>query len=265
MPDEYYDPLSRQAVPDDAAKFFGMIDNIDDNVGRLLAKLKEWGIATKTLVIFMTDNGGTAGTKIFNAGMRGGKGHALPGRHARAVLLALAGHAPGRPRRCHAGRPHRHLPHAGGTRRREALPTRCKNKSKAAACVRCLPSRHAEWPDRTLVTHVGRWPRGQVRSRKHEQCSIRNGRFTLVNNAELYDLANDPGETTNVIAEHPQVVAELRAAYDKWWNDVLPLLENEDAVGPKVNPFKELYWKQFGGGPDEALRRRMKWDPANQR
>jgi hypothetical protein len=28
-------------------------------------------------------------------------------------------------------------------------------------------------------------------------------------------------------------------------------------VGPRSNPFKDLYWKQFGGGPDEALRRLM--------
>ena len=50
-----------------------MIDNIDDNFGKLLAKLDEWGIEHDTLVIFMNDNGGTAGVKIFNAGMRGSK------------------------------------------------------------------------------------------------------------------------------------------------------------------------------------------------
>ncbi|HEU0011774.1 MAG TPA: hypothetical protein VFT34_18305 [Verrucomicrobiae bacterium] len=38
----------------------------------------------------------------------------------------------------------------------------------------------------------------------------------------------------------------------------LPVKEN--AAGPKVNPFKELFWKQFGGGPSEELRRLM--DPA---
>mgnify|MGYP001455765636 CR=1 FL=1 len=32
---------------------------------------------------------------------------------------------------------------------------------------------------------------------------------------------------------------------------VQPQLVNENAVGPKVNPFKELYWKQFGGRPDQ--------------
>ena len=55
------------------AKFYGMISNIDDNFGKLLARLKEWGLERDTLVIFMTDNGGTVGVPVFNAGMRGGK------------------------------------------------------------------------------------------------------------------------------------------------------------------------------------------------
>jgi arylsulfatase len=71
----------------------------------------------------------------------------------------------------------------------------------------------------------------------------------LVEDRALYDLANDRGETKNVISEHPEVAADLRAAYGKWWEAAQPLLVNEDAVGPKVNPYKELYWKQFGGGP----------------
>ena len=56
------------------AKFFGMVANIDDNVGRLLAKLAEWGLEKDTLVVFMNDNGGTAGVPVHNAGMRGQKG-----------------------------------------------------------------------------------------------------------------------------------------------------------------------------------------------
>ncbi|HEY2952696.1 MAG TPA: arylsulfatase, partial [Verrucomicrobiae bacterium] len=71
-PDEYFKRYQGK-VPDDAAKFFGMIENIDDNFGALLKKLEEWGLAENTLVIFMTDNGGTTGVKVFNAGMRGGK------------------------------------------------------------------------------------------------------------------------------------------------------------------------------------------------
>ncbi len=64
----------KEKVPQpNVAKFFGMIANIDDNVGRLLARLREWGIENDTLVIFMNDNGGTAGVNVYNAGMRGAK------------------------------------------------------------------------------------------------------------------------------------------------------------------------------------------------
>ena len=75
------------------AKFFGMIANIDDNVGRLLAKLKEWGLERDTLVIFMNDNGGTAGVQRLQRRHARQQGHAVAGRHAGRVVLALAGHA----------------------------------------------------------------------------------------------------------------------------------------------------------------------------
>jgi arylsulfatase len=103
----------------------------------------------------------------------------------------------------------------------------------------------AVWKDRTLVTHIGRWPRGEAANSKYAGCSIRDRRYTLVNNRELYDLRTDPGEKQNVIDEHPDVVNRLRAAYDKWWQDVQPHLENENVVAPKENPFKVLYRQQF--------------------
>jgi hypothetical protein len=115
-----------------------------------------------------------------------------------------------------------------------------------------LKNPQADWPDRFLVTHVGRWERGHASDTKFSNCSIRDSRFTLVNNKELYDLKSDYGETTNVIERHADEAARLRAAYNQWWKDVQALLVNENAVGPKVNPFKALYWKQFGRGPDDT-------------
>ena len=47
----------------------------------------------------------------------------------------------------------------------------------------------------------------------------------------------------------PTWVKKLDEEYDAWWATLPPYLVNEDAVGPKVNPFKELYEKQFGGKP----------------
>ena len=114
--------------------------------------------------------------------------------------------------------------------------------------VPLLQDANAPWPDRFLFTHVGRWDKGRAAGSKFAHCAVRTARFRLVNNTELHDIQNDPGETTNVLAQHPQAVAEMRAVYDQWWSEVLTALENENVTGPAVNPFKELYWKQFGGG-----------------
>ena len=80
--DKYTKPyLNLKKCP---AGFFGMIANIDENIGRLEAFLQESGLAENTIVIFMTDNGGTGGVQVFNAGLRGNKttfyegGHRVP-------------------------------------------------------------------------------------------------------------------------------------------------------------------------------------------
>ena len=133
------------------------------------------------------------------------------------------------------------------------LADEVKKQVEGRSLAPLLKNPKAEWADRTLITHVGRWPRGKAAESKYVNCSIRNTRFTLVKNEELYDLKSDPGQNKNVTADYPDVVASLRKAYDQWWNAVQPLLVNEDSIGPRLNPFKELYWKQFGGGPDAGM------------
>ena len=65
-------------------------------------------------------------------------------------------------------------------------------------------------------------------------------------NWELFDLSADYGETTNVAAQHPEVVAELIAKHDAWWKECRPLMVNENVAGPAENPFKVLYREQMG-------------------
>ena len=66
------------------ARYLAMIANIDENVGRLEAFLRETGLRDNTILVFLTDNGSTFGPRYFNAGMRGGKvtlwegGHRVP-------------------------------------------------------------------------------------------------------------------------------------------------------------------------------------------
>jgi arylsulfatase len=224
-----------------------MISNIDDNFGRLLAKLKEWNLETNTLVIFMTDNGGTAGVKVFNAGMRAQKGTPYEG----GVRVPAIWRWPARIKGgvdCDALTAHIDIfptfVEITGAKAPENL------KLDGRSLLPLLSDPKASWPDRFLFTHVGRWEKGQAESAKYQKCAVRNSRFHLVNNNELYDLKTDPGETNNVLSAHPEIVAQMRTAYDQWWSEILPALENENVTGPKVNPFKELYWKQFGS-PDQ--------------
>ncbi len=93
--DEWRAPYLSQ-VGDDAelAKFYGMIANIDENLGRLRQRLAELGLAEDTLLVYMTDNGTARGatftdqrgneghlTSGYNAGMRGLKGSPYEGGH----------------------------------------------------------------------------------------------------------------------------------------------------------------------------------------
>ena len=71
---------------------------------------------------------------------------------------------------------------------------------------------------------------------------------------ELFDLKNDLAEKTDVREKFPGVARALESAYEKWWTDTQPFLVNEGVKAPEVNPFKALFWKQYGGGPDEALK-----------
>jgi arylsulfatase len=107
-----------------------------------------------------------------------------------------------------------------------------------------------DWPDRMLFTHVGGWERSRAAQSAYAGCAVRDNRFSLVNNSELYDLQVDPGQARNIFNDHPEEVEKLRAAYEQWWRDVQPDLVNEDAVGPATSAFAERFRKYVaeGGG-----------------
>ena len=65
-------------------------------------------------------------------------------------------------------------------------------------------------------------------------------------NWQLFDLGVDYGETTDVAAQHPEVVGELVAKHDAWWKECRPLMVNEGVKGPAENPFKVMYREQMG-------------------
>lgn len=258
----------------DTENFFGMIHNIDQNVGGLLAKLDEWGIAKNTLVIYMNDNGGTAGVKVFNANMRGQKGSPWLGG-TRAIsfwrwpgILAADD--------CGALTAHidffKTISALAGAKLDDAL---LAQSAEGRSLLPLLENPRAPWDDRFLFTHSGRWRKGtDPNLAKLNNYAIRDTQYTLVSEAaargpkakappsgpkwQLFDVIADPSQKNDIAGEKPDVVAKLSAEYDKWWASLKGQFDvNEQATGPKLNPFAELYWKQFGGGPTQADYERM--------
>ncbi|MEM0927585.1 MAG: arylsulfatase, partial [Planctomycetota bacterium] len=120
--------------------------------------------------------------------------------------------------------------------------------------VPLLRNPDAEWSDRNVFFHVGRWGKKGATGRwergntdpdaaKYSRFAVRSERWRLVEK-ELFDIDADPGQTTDVSEEHPNVVKSMTASYDAWWNEVRPLMVNEDASLDVGKPFVELFEKQ---------------------
>lgn len=257
-------PASKQRFLDDgwdedSAGRLGMIENIDDNMGLMLAKLDEWKLVDNTLLIFMTDNGQAmrAGKKngkresLDFSGFKTGKGSPFEGGTHVPAFWRWTGTLP-------AGRDIKGLAAAIDLFPTFAALTGAKlpphNQVKGRSLLPLLASDHAEWPDRQLFVHVGRWAKGDdPNGSKFKNCAVRTQRFRLVNNKELYDIQADPFETTNVIDQHPDEVAAIRKAYDAWWAETVPLMVNEGVPNADSRPFWVWYEQekiQPGGIPE---------------
>lgn len=197
-----------------AAAFFGMIANLDENVGKLDAFLRESGLAENTIVIFFNDNGGTAGVPIFNAGMRGRKTMYYDGGHRAACFL-----------RWPAGKLRPPADVDNLTQVQDLLPTLvelCGLKSDVTfdgvSLAPLLRGTRNALPERMLVVQYGQRPL------KGEAAVLWN-KWRLVHHKELFDLKTDPGQLKDVAAAHPDILKKMQDHYDKWWADIEPQLD----------------------------------------
>lgn len=247
-PDKYK-PYLRQHT-DNARRvgFYGMIHNIDDNMGRLMAKLDQWGLAENTLLIFMSDNGSAMGD--FPAGMRGRKGSPHEGGSRVPAFWRWPG-------QLEAGRDIDTM-----LRHYDIAPTlaaiagaRMPGETDGRSMLPLLAGEGADWPERYTVFHCGRWDKAGAPGgwgdgntdpdkAKYTNFAVRSEHWRLVNKDQLYDLRKDPGETTNVIDQHPEVAAKMLAHFDAWWDEVRPMLVNEDAALADHHPVIRRYEKQ---------------------
>ena len=210
-----------QGLHDELARLYGMVENVDHNVGRLRAKLEELGLAEDTILIYTSDHGGDASHfesgERFGAGLRAGKGTPYEGGVRVPYFWTW-------PRRF--GRRGWDMDRIMGPM--DVLPTlaeACEGArlpaDRTIDGVSLLPlltgaTAPAAWPDRYVFLQ---WHRGNEPI-PYRGCIAQRQDYKLVNGRELYCLAEDPGERRDRAAEHPEVVAELRAAYERWLADV---------------------------------------------
>ena len=217
VPDRYREPYRQQ--PPRIASFFAMIANIDENLGRLDAFLRENGLHENTILIFMTDNGTATGDPVFNAGMRGKKIGLYDGGHRVPFFI-----------RWPAGKLRAVGDVAALTQVQDVLPTLlelCGVAKPAAArfdgtsLAGLLRDPAATLADRKLTIQFSRMNDSRP---KPGDAVVLWKRWRLVSDNELYDLATDPAQERNVIAQFPEVAAALRAHYATWWAGVEPRL-----------------------------------------
>ena len=189
---------------EEQAAYYGMIENIDDNVGKLINHLDEGGVRVPFFVRWdkhwpAQDIDRIAGDiDIF------------------PTLAAIAG---------------------------AELP---ENQVEGRNLLPLANDPSTAWEDRYLFTHVGRWETGQEPNEfQWKNFSVRNQRFRFVNDKQLFDMQADPGQTTNVLDQHPEVASSMRKAYDEWWKVTRPMMVNEGAEMSATKPYHELYNKQL--------------------
>jgi arylsulfatase A-like enzyme len=238
---KYAKPYLDQGVPGAMAKFYGMIENIDENLGKLREQLARLGLAENTLLLFLTDNGTANGVARkaagqwsgFNAGMRGQKGSVYEGGHRVPLFV--------------------HWPARGWTKGRDADQlcahidlqptlidlcglTRPAGPALDGTSLRPVLEGDAEClRNRTLFVHSQRIAHPQ----KWRNTAVMTDRWRLVNRTQLYDIHADPGQRRNIHRQHPAVAARLAAAYDAWWESLKPTFDQYVRIhlgDPAENP-----------------------------
>jgi len=211
-----YDDMYRGNPKVPNVPFYGMITNIDDNMAKLLKTLDDEGLTENTILIYTTDNGTAGGFKNdigFDGNMRGKKGSEYEGGHRVPFLIRWpAG-------KIEAGKSVEKL-----TAHIDILPTFIDLCGLKAPDIKfdgtnirqLIDTDGTEWKPRTLIVESQR----VVDPIKWKQSSVMTEDWRLVNGKELYQIRKDPKQTKDIASDHPEIVKQLRAEYDKFWNDV---------------------------------------------
>ncbi|VGO14881.1 Arylsulfatase [Pontiella desulfatans] len=188
----------------------GMVEKLDDSVGRILAKLEELGIADNTVVILTGDNGGDADTTT--AGLKGYKGFS----HEGGVREPFVVKWPGKTRPGAAC----DVPVIGTDfyptlLEIAGLPQKPSEHRDGVSLVPLLTGEAEELERENLYWHYPHYHRTKPYG------AIRSGEWKLIElfedgALELYDLKKDPYETENLAMQYPEKAEELLTLLKEW-------------------------------------------------
>jgi arylsulfatase A-like enzyme len=198
-------PISQRATEqgkekiDETRCVLAMMENQDQNVGRVLAKLDELKLSENTIVVYFSDNGPKSAR--WTGGMKGIKGGTDEGSVRSVCYLRW-------PARLAAGRTIEQI--AGAI---DLLPTltslagiqRIGDKPLDGRDLSPLLSNvKPDWPDRMIFSTWG----GKI--------SVRTQTQRLDSLGKLFDIEADPGQTTPINDREPELAARLSAAAEAW-------------------------------------------------
>ena len=209
---------------DTVARVFAMVENIDQNMGRLDAVLEKHGLKNDTIVLFFTDNG--PNTKRYVGPFREKKSDVHEGGIRTCFYARWPGQFPEGHKNDRIAAHIDMMPtllDAAGVEAPDGV------KFDGRSVLSLLKGEPTNWRARNLFiqTHRGDRPIAEhhvgIRSQEWKLVHPTGfGREVMPDDVpfELYRIAEDPGENNNLASELPEVVAELRRAYANWLKDV---------------------------------------------
>lgn len=200
--------------------YAAMVQSMDESVGRIMKKLDELGLADRTAVIFMSDNGGLStaeGTPTSNVPLRAGKGWLYEGGIREPLIIKWPGVTkPGST--CDV--PVTSTDFYPTMLEMAGLPLRPKQHVDGVSIVpllrggQSLPRQAIYWHYPHYANQGGS-PGGAVRAGDYKLIE-----FYEDNHVELYNLKDDLGEKNDLAARMPDKAKELRERLARWRQEV---------------------------------------------
>lgn len=224
VPEKYAQMYSDAPLTDIQKRFYGMISNIDENFGRLVAQLNKSDQFDNTIIIFTTDNGTASGITTveesgeilgYNSGLRGTKGSHYDGGHK--VPFFMSWPDGNIQQKTKSNDLVAHVDLLPTLAELANIPFASKKPLDGKSMVATLKGEETD-TDRILVIDT---QRNQL-PEKGRNPAVMQGDWRLVNGTELYNTLEDVGQENDISGKHPDKVQKLQTFYDSWWESIQP-------------------------------------------